>query len=237
MSYTYRGANSSYSRALDQDMARIFLQRVYFIMSIGLMITGAVAWYCGDFNQAISIKLAPYMFPLIILQFGMVIGLSFFIQKMSKDMAKVLFILYSFTMGLTLSTIFLIYTQGSIFSTFLTCSALFASVATYGAITKKDLTGVGHFLGMGLWGLIIASVVNMFIHSTFMEQMITYIGVIIFTGLTAYDTQKLLKIGATLNGANDDIQEKSVIMGALTLYLDFINLFLMLLRILGNRRS
>jgi hypothetical protein len=147
-----------------------------------------------------------------------------------------LFVLYAALNGVTLSSIFLIYTGASIVSTFFVCAATFVAISIYGMVTHRDLTSVGNFMVMGLFGIIIASVINMFIRSSAMSMIISYVGVIVFVGLTAYDTQQLKTMALT---QPDDIGagavRKGAIIGALKLYLDFINLFLMLLQIMGNR--
>ena len=157
---------------------------------------------------------------------------------MSAGTASSLFVLYSALNGVTLSFIFLIYTRTSIVSTFFICSATFLVCSIYGWTTKKDLTSLGGFLMMGLFGIIIASLVNMFIRSSAMSMVVSYIGVIVFVGLTAYDTQKLKNMALTQPaGLEDAVIRKGAILGALRLYLDFINLFLMLLRIFGQGRD
>jgi FtsH-binding integral membrane protein len=159
-------------------------------------------------------------------------------NRMSASTATALFVIYSVLNGVTLSFIFLAYARASIVSTFFICSATFLACSIYGWTTKKDLTSMGGFLVMGLIGIIIASMVNMFIRSSAMSMVVSYIGVIVFVGLTAYDTQKLKNMAVTqptnLDGA---VVRKGAILGALSLYLDFINLFLMLLRIFGGNRN
>jgi FtsH-binding integral membrane protein len=177
-------------------------------------------------------------FGLIIAELVMVFSLVSRVNRMSAGTATSLFVVYSVLNGVTLSFIFLVYTSESIVSTFFICSATFLVCSIYGWTTKRDLTSFGGFLLMGLFGIIIASLVNLFIRSSAMHMMISYIGVFIFVGLTAYDTQKLKNMAlsqpAGLDGA---VVRKGAIMGALSLYLDFINLFLFLLRILGQGRD
>jgi hypothetical protein len=146
-----------------------------------------------------------------------------------------MFMLYSALNGVTFASIFLLYTSSSIASTFMVASGTFAAMSVYGYVTKRDLTGWGSFLFMGLIGVIIASVVNIFLHSAMITWVTSYLGVFIFVGLTAYDTQKIKMIGQR-GFADHESRHKAAILGALALYLDFINLFLMLLRIMGNRR-
>jgi FtsH-binding integral membrane protein len=177
-------------------------------------------------------------FGLIIAELVMVFSLVSRVNRMSAGTATSLFVVYSVLNGVTLSFIFLVYASASIVSTFFICSATFLACSIYGWTTKKNLTSFGGFLFMGLFGIIIASVVNMFVRSSMMHMMISYIGVFVFVGLTAYDTQKLKNMAlsqpAGLDGA---VIRKGAIMGALSLYLDFINLFLFLLRILGQGRD
>jgi len=165
----------------------------------------------------------------------MVIAISAAINRMSSATATLLFVLYSALNGVTFAAIFMIYTRSSIASTFLVTAGTFGAMSLYGYVTKKDLTGFGSFLFMGLIGIVIASVVNIFLQSEMIYWVTTYIGVFVFVGLTAYDTQKIKKIGEA-GFANGEDQQKAAILGALRLYLDFINLFLMLLRIMGGRR-
>ena len=165
---------------------------------------------------------------------GLVMWLSFGINRMSETTAKVSFWVYAAIMGASLSTIFLQYTQSSIASTFFATAAGFAALSLYGYTTKRDLSGVGKFLMMGLIGLIVAMVINIFTQSGTMSLIISILGVFIFAGLTVYDTQKIKNMYFEVQGT--EFMGKSVIMGALTLYLDFINLFLFLLRFMGDRR-
>ena len=173
---------------------------------------------------------------LIIGELALVFFLSARVHKIRATTATALFVFYAGLNGATLSFIFLVYAKSTIASTFFVCAATFVACSIYGYTTKRDLTSVGGFMTMGLIGIIIASVVNIFIRSSAMSMIISYVGVLVFVGLTAYDTQKLKSMALT---QPDDIGaaavRKGAIMGALTLYLDFINLFLMLLRILGNR--
>lgn len=162
--------------------------------------------------------------------------LSGLIHKLSAGVATSLFMLYSALTGLTLSSILFIYTAESIAATFVVTAGMFGAMSLYGYTTKRDLSGFGNMLFMGLIGIVLASLVNFWLKSEALMWAVTYIGVVIFVGLTAYDTQKLKNIGQQID-LNDASQlRKTAILGALTLYLDFINLFLMLLRIFGNRR-
>lgn len=216
-----------------------FIRSVYNWMAGGLALTGIVAYFAAH-NQTLNQLIfgAPMVFfGLIIAELGMVFYLSARIQKMAASTATGLFLLYAALNGLTLSFIFLVYTSTSIASVFFICAATFVTCSIYGMTTKRDLTSWGNFLFMGLIGIIIASVVNMFVQSSGLAMIISYIGVLVFVGLTAYDTQKLKNMALT---QPDDLEagvvRKGAIMGALSLYLDFINLFIMLLYILGERR-
>ena len=215
-----------------------FIRSVYNWMAIGLGITGFVAYYVANTEslQQLIFGNRILFFGLIIAEFGLVIAISARIQKMQASTATALFVLYSALNGATLSMIFLIYTASSITSTFFICAGTFVACSIYGWTTKRDLTSVGGFMAMGLIGIIIASVVNIFLRSSAMYMIISYIGVIVFVGLTAYDTQHLKNMAATQpDGLEAGVVRKGAILGALKLYLDFINLFLMLLRIFGNR--
>ncbi len=215
-----------------------FVRSVYNWMGIGLALTGLIAYYIAGSETAIRIIFGNQMvfFGLIIGELALVFYLSARIQKIQASTATALFLLYSALNGATLSFVFLAYTKSSVASTFFVCAATFAACSVYGWVTKRDLTSLGGFLFMGLIGIIIASVVNMFIKSSGMSMIISYIGVLVFVGLTAYDTQKIKSMALSQPADLDaGVVRKGAIIGALALYLDFINLFLMLLRILGNR--
>ena len=222
-----------------QVIVNEFIRSVYNWMGIGLAITGFIAYYVST-----NILIQNLIFGNKLVFFGLIIGelaLVFFISarigKITASTATSLFILFAALNGATLSSIFLVYTSSSITTTFFICSATFISCSIYGMMTKRDLTSMGGFMTMGLIGIIIASLVNIFIRSSAMDMIISYIGVIVFVGLTAYDTQKLKQMAiAQPEGLDSGVIRKGTILGALTLYLDFINLFLMLLRILGNRK-
>ena len=223
-----------------QVQARVnsFIRSVYNWMAIGLGITGFIAYYVANTESLRQLIFGNQIlfFGLIIAEFGLVIAISARIQKMQASTATALFVLYSALNGATLSLIFLIYTASSITSTFFICAGTFVACSIYGWTTKRDLTSVGGFMTMGLIGIIIASVVNIFLRSSAMYMIISYIGVIVFVGLTAYDTQHLKNMAMTQpDGLEAGVVRKGAILGALKLYLDFINLFLMLLRIFGNR--
>ena len=229
----------STDRTQTQVIVNEFIRSVYNWMAIGLGLTGFIAFYVSNSPNMIRLIYGNQIlfFGLIIGELALVFYLSARVQKIQASTATALFILYATLNGATLSFIFLIYTSASITSTFFICAATFVSCSIYGMITKRDLTSLGGFMAMGLIGIIIASVVNMFIRSSGMSLIISYIGVFVFVGLTAYDTQKLKRMAVTQPaGLEAGAVRKGAIMGALALYLDFINLFLMLLRILGDRR-
>ena len=208
-------------------------------MAIGLGLTGFTAFLVFNSSAAQQLIFGNRLFfyGLIFGELGMVIYLSARIEKISAQAATALFIAYSVLNGATLSAILLMYTATSVASTFFVAGGMFAAMAVYGTVTKKDLTGVGSFLFMGLIGMVIASVVNIFIGSSMVSWVVSAIGVVVFTGLTAYDVQKIQRIGGSgiMSGGQTAIR-KGAIMGALALYLDFINLFLSLLRLMGDRR-
>lgn len=221
-----------------QVRVNTFIRSVYNWMAVGLALTGFIALYVS--NSAAMQRLIfgnqLVFFGLIIAELALVFTISARVAKMRASTATSLFVLYAALNGATLSSIFLIYTRSSITSTFFICAATFLAGSVYGMTTKRDLTSWGQFLFMGLIGIVIASVVNLFLRSSGMSMIISYIGVIVFVGLTVYDTQKLKMMALTQPADIDgEVTRKGAILGALTLYLDFINLFLMLLHILGNR--
>ncbi len=208
-----------------------FMQRVYQWMAMGLTLTGLAAFVTVG-NTSLLRFVMHSMWLFIIAEFALVIWLSASIQKISAQAAIVGFLAYSVLNGVTMSGIFLAYTAASISSTFFITAITFAGVSAYGWVTKQDLTSVGSFCGMALWGVIVASVVNMFFHSPAFYYVSSYFGVAIFIGLTAYDTQRLKAIHQSMENA----PEQLAIIGALILYLDFINMFFFLLRLFGRRR-
>ena len=223
-----------------QTRVNEFIRSVYNWMAIGLALTGFVAYYVANTPALVEVIFGNRIlfFGLIIGELALVFIISARIQKMQASTATALFVIYSILNGATLSFVFLVYTASSITSTFFICAATFVACSIYGWTTKRDLTSMGGFMTMGLIGIIIASVVNMFFRSSAMSMIISYIGVIVFVGLTAYDTQHLKTMA--LNQPDDleaGVVRKGAILGALKLYLDFINLFLMLLRILGGGRD
>lgn len=227
--------NSQFSTTETQSVAAQFMTKVYSWMTLALTITGIVALYVASSEQLLSIIFGTkFMFMgLIIAQLGVVWYLSARVSKLSNTTAIIMFVLYSVLSGLTLSSIFIVYTASSIASTFFITAGTFAVMSLAGYFTTKDLSGFGSIMMMGLIGVLIATVVNYFLQSSTLNYIISYVGVMVFVGLTAYDTQKLKLMASQLD---DEQAKKASIMGALTLYLDFINLFLFLLRIVGGRK-
>jgi len=231
---SYPGAQTV-SRA---ETVNAFMRGVYGWMSLGLMLTAGVAWFTAASPLGVTLLQSPgIVLMLVLAQFGMVIGLSAAINKLSAPVASLMFAGYSALTGLTLSSIFFVYSSASIFQAFVVTAGMFGATSIYGMVTKRDLTGMGSFMFMGLIGIVIASVVNMFMQSSAMSFGISVIGVIVFTGLTAYDTQKLKYMGEAMPMGDSTAIRRGTILGALTLYLDFLNLFLMLLRLFGSSRD
>ena len=217
-----------------------FIQGVYNWMALGLGLTGLVAYFVAG-----SPALIQFIFGNMLIFFGLIIGqlalvytISSRVHKMEASTATKLFLFYAALNGATLAAVFLAFTASSIASTFLICAATFAACSIYGMTTKRDLTSLGGFMFMGLIGIIIASVVNLFFRSTAVMMIVSYLGVFIFIGLTAYDTQKLKTMAMTQpEGLDEGVIRKGSILGALSLYLDFINMFLFLLYIFGDSRN
>ncbi len=214
------------------------MRKVYVWMTLALVITGFTAYFVATNPTALSLIYSNQLvfWALIIAELGLVIGLSAAINRLSLTTATLMFVLYSVVNGVTMASIFLVYTLSSIASVFFITAATFGAMALYGYFTKKDLTSWGRFLFMALIGIIIASVVNIFVGSSGLSLIVSYIGVLVFVGLTAYDSQKIKEMLSTATNQGEGMQ-KLALLGALTLYLDFINLFLHLLRILGSSRE
>ncbi len=229
------------SAAVIDEGLRSYMLKVYNYMGLGLVVTGLVAWFSSQ--AAVSngqltswgelLYTSPLMWVVALAPLAFVLVLSFGINRMSAGTAQLVFWAFAAVMGLSLSSIFLVYTGGSIAKVFFITAAMFGSMSLWGYTTKRDLTGMGSFLMMGLIGLIIAMIVNIFLGSSALDFAISALGVVIFAGLTAWDTQKIKESYSASHGA--EVLQKGAIMGALSLYLDFINLFLMLLRLFGNR--
>ncbi len=217
---------------------RHYMNLVFGWMSLGLAVTGGCgAYMASDPRMIMNLTQNHVLFyGLLIAQVSIVLLLSFMVKSMSASTAKFAFLFYAALTGVTMSTIFLVFTSGSIASTFFVTAAVFGAMSFYGYVTKADLTAMGSLLMMGLFGLILASVVNVWLRSPAVQWATTYIGILIFTGLTAYDTQKIKEMYQS--GADGtELETKAAILGALALYLDFINLFFELLQIFGSRRD
>jgi FtsH-binding integral membrane protein len=245
-------ARAGTAAVVDEGL-RSYMLKVYNYMGVGLVVTGLVAWFAaaaavttnpdaavGQLQNGTLVTqwgallyTSPLMWVVALSPLAFVLVLSFGINRMSTATAQLVFWAFAAVMGLSLSSIFLVYTDASIAKVFFITAATFGAMSLWGYTTKRDLTGMGSFLFMGLIGLIIASIVNIFLASSMLEFAISAIGVLIFVGLTAYDTQKIKESYSASFGA--DVLAKGAIMGALSLYLDFINLFMMLLRLFGNR--
>jgi FtsH-binding integral membrane protein len=229
----------SYSRDRQLEASYAFpalMRKTYLWMSMALVITGLTAYVVAT-NAAISSYLfmhSQLIWVLFLAEIGLVIGLSAAIRKISLSTATLMFVAYAALNGITFSSLFYVYTMGSLASTFFITADTFGAMSLVGFFTKTDLSSMGKILLMALIGLIIASVVNIFVASSGLEMLMTYLGVLIFVGLTAYDTQKIKQMFLMAPDASESTQ-KYAVLGALTLYLDFINLFLYLLRIFGRR--
>lgn len=212
------------------------MRKIYVWMSMALVITGLTAWIVAHNASLLNLIYgnSAVIWILFIAEIGLVIGLSAAIHKLSLPVATLMFVIYSILNGAVFSSIFLVYTMSSIATVFFITAGTFAAMSVFGYVTKKDLTSMGKFLMMAVIGLIIATVVNLFMKSSGMSMIISYAGVLIFVGLTAYDTQKIKNMCLQAPDTGETMQ-KLALLGALSLYLDFINLFIYLLRILGNR--
>ena len=242
----------SFTKTTDQEVIdeglRAYMLKVYNYMTTGLLLTGLVAYFfgkasivTGEMGQIVGVTSigallfsSPLKWIVMLAPLGFVFYLSAKINKMSVSSAQITFWIFSAIMGLSLASIFIVYTQASIARVFFISSGTFAAMSLYGYTTKKDLTKLGGFLFMGLIGIIIASLVNLFFQSSALHFAISVIGVLVFVGLTAYDTQSIKNMYYA--GDSESVGGKKALMGALRLYLDFINLFIMLLRLFGQRR-
>lgn len=218
-----------------------FISKVYMWMSLALLVTGFTAYFTSASTGILKLMFTEtgptfLFYALIIGELLLVISLSAAIQKMTAGLATAVFLFYSFINGMTLSMIFFAYTMSSIATTFFITAGTFAIMSAYGYFTKTDLTKLGKVLFMALIGIILSIVVNLFLKNAMLDLIISIVGVLVFVGLIAYDTQKIKAIGTDVGNSDQDNFIKASILGALSLYLDFINLFLFLLRFLGNRR-
>jgi uncharacterized protein len=214
-----------------------FLTRVYGWMAGGLVATALMAWVTLSTPALLQLIFGNrfVFYGLLIGELALVAWLSGLVGRMSASTAAIVFVAYSALNGLTLASVFLVYTSGSIVSTFVVTAGTFGAMSVYGLVTSRSLDGLGSFAFMGLIGVILASVVNLFLRNSMLEFVISCVGVIVFVGLTAYDTRKLKLMAARVDADSEEGQ-KGAIQGALALYLDFVNLFLMLLRLVGSRR-
>jgi FtsH-binding integral membrane protein len=212
---------------------RKYMLSIYNYMTSGVLLTGIVALVAASTGLAYAFASGPLMWIVALAPLGFVLAMSFGLNRMNHGTLQALFWSFAIVMGLSMSTIFLVFTGESIATTFFATAGAFAGLSLYGYTTKKDLSGFGTFLIMGLFGLIIASLLNLFLQSGTLDLVISGLGVLIFAGLTAYDTQRLKEQYSYVRGT--EMMGKVVIMGALNLYLDFINMFMFLLRFLGNR--
>jgi len=223
-------------RYRDADLVAAFMRGVYGWMCGGLVITALTAWLVASspaLTAAVFGNRAVFWI-LALAQLGIVFALSARVDRMASGTASLLFIVYSALTGVTLSAILLVFTGESVFTTFVVAAGMFGALAAYGSVTRRQLSGLGQFLFMGLIGLVLASIVGIFWHNDALQFLISFIGVIVFAGLTVYDAQRLKELAFATNAGG---VSSTTIVGALALYLDFINLFLFLLRFFGNRRD
>ena len=226
--------NAAMSQEFDAGL-RSYMLGIYNRMAGGLALTGIVAYAAATSGFYAQIASTPLIWLVMLAPFGMALLLGFRIQKMSHGAASAAFWIYAGLMGLSLAIIFLVYTGTSVARVFFITAGTFAAMSIYGYSTQRDLSGIGSFLVMGLIGVVLASLVNLFIGSTALTFAISVIGVLVFTGLTAWDTQRIKQMYAETAGT--DAQGRSSILGALMLYMDFVNLFISVLQLTGNRRG
>jgi hypothetical protein len=237
----YEEMTNVYSRDRELEMSTAFpilMRKVYMWMTMALAITGITAYYVAHSETLLTAIFTnqAVFWVLVIAELGLVIGLSAAINKLSLTTATLMFVLYSLINGATMSFIFLAYTASSVTNVFLITAGTFAAMAAFGYFTKVDLTSMGKILMMALIGIIIATIVNIFTKSEGLTVILNYVGVLVFVGLTAYDSQKIKQMLQMAPDASEGSQ-KIALLGALSLYLDFINLFLYLLRLFGSRRD
>lgn len=220
-----------------RSAASVFMQHVYVWMTAALGVTAVAAYFTASSPSVRQLFYGNMFMPILMIVaiFGLVIYLSAAMHKLSAGAATGFFLLYAALMGIFLGPVLLVYTHSSVTQAFVVTAGMFGGMSLFGAVTKRDLTGMGSFLIMGLWGIILASIVNIFLRNSAMDFAISVIGVIVFAGLTAYDTQKLRAMGESAPLDDSLAIRRGAILGALTLYLDFVNMFLMLLRLFGNR--
>ncbi len=233
-------ANLSFQQTGTVTKVNAFIRSTYNWMTLGLVATGLTSYYVSTSEPILQMIYGTPMMPFV-LMIALIVLCGFLgarVQKMQASTVTGLYMTLTVLYGVCLAPIFLMYTASSIASTFFICAATFGSASVYGMVTKKDLTGMAQFLMMGLMGICIAMIVNMFIGSSFMQTIISMVAVVIFTGLTAYDTQKLKSMAVSIpDNASGAMVRKGAIMGALSLYLDFMGLFVHLLSLLGISRD
>ncbi|MBN9506538.1 MAG: Bax inhibitor-1/YccA family protein [Altererythrobacter sp.] len=234
-SFGSAGAVGTGRTAVFDEGLRRHMLSIYNYMASGVLLTGLVALLTASTGLALSFASGPLMWIVALSPLAIVFAMSFGVQRFSTSTLQAMFWGFAVLMGLSLSTIFLVYTGGSIAATFFATAGAFAGLSLYGYTTQRDLSGFGSFLIMGVIGLIIASVINLFLQSAALMWAVSFLGVLIFAGLTAYDTQRLKEQYAQLRGS--EWAGKAVVMGALSLYLDFINMFLFMLRFMGSSRN
>ena len=231
------------SAALDEGL-RAYMNKVYGLMAVGLTVTAGAAWAISGLavnpdgtltGLGAAIYTSPLRWVIMFAPLLMVFGFGAALNRLSVQAATLVFYVFAAVMGLSISSIFLFYTSYSIVQTFLVTAIAFAALSLWGYTTKRDLSGMGTFLFMGLIGLVIASIVNMFLQSSAMQFAISAIGVLVFAGLTAFDTQNIKNTYLQMAGSDSDFLGKSAVMGALSLYLNFLNMFMFLLQFMGNR--
>lgn len=242
---SYRTAQSAGTRtAVIDEGLRAYMSRVYGLMSVGMLVTAIAAWGTNALAVDPSGQLTPlgaaiYQSPLKwVIMFApllVVLGFGAMLNRLSLQTATMVFYGFAALMGLSISWIFMVYTSVSVVQTFLITAIAFSGLSLWGYTTKKDISGWGSFLIMGVIGLLIASIVNLFLQSSDMQFAISALGVLIFAGLTAYDTQNIKNTFLRMAGSDSEFLGKAAIMGALQLYLDFLNMFMFLLQLLGNR--
>ncbi|TSA87337.1 Bax inhibitor-1/YccA family protein [Deinococcus detaillensis] len=214
-----------------ESVVRSFMNRTYSWMAAGLVLTAAIAYITAS-NQQLAYQVMSIRFPLLIVQLGVVFGMSFLLPRINAAVAGILFMVYAAITGLTFSGLLMVYSTQAVYSAFGTAALTFGAMSVLGYVIKRDLSGMGRFFLFALIGLVVAMVVNIWIGGTVLNLMISGVGVLLFAGLTVYDTQRLRNIA--LSGVEGDNAEKGAIYGALSLYLNFINMFLFLLRIFSG---
>ena len=233
--------NMSYSMpntGLNLEQVNAIFRKVYMYMAIGLIITAVTAYATASSAQLVRIfysSQAP-MAIVAIVEVGLVLALGFMIHKLSVRAAVLLFALYSLLNGVLFSSVLLVYTQASVYKAFISTAGMFGAMSIYGLYTNKDLTSMGSFLRMGLWGIIIAMLVNLFMGSSSLDLVISIFAVFIFMGLTAFDTWKIKQLANDIDMADENLTGRVAVIGALSLYLDFVNMFLHLLRLFGKEK-